>query len=201
MDPTCKAECFPDVARNQAFLGDFPTPVCESVNAEMSPLAHTVHHMQRWLCLFVVSECAAVHNELRAQRRMEAQRREGRKRACCSRREYRSGELWASNRCARRGGGDSDGWRPSGPVAHSVIKAEPMAAVAKRCDQPHAWPSRRRRRDSGGWQQMCGGVAAAAVGDAVGVDVAAGAGGCEERGPGGGLQRPRGGGSRCGHGG
>ena len=81
VDLVCQQECFPDVERNAAFLGDFPTPICESVNAELSPLAHTVHHMQRWLCLFVVSECVHVHNELRAQRRHEAQLRAGRKRA------------------------------------------------------------------------------------------------------------------------
>lgn len=81
VDATCKAECFPTVAKNAAFLGDFPTPICESVNSELSPLAHTVHHMQRWLCLFIVSESVQVHNELRAQRRQEAQQRGDRKRA------------------------------------------------------------------------------------------------------------------------
>ena len=79
-DPICKAECFPDVDRNATFLRKFPTPICESVNAEMSPLAHTIHHMQRWLCLFVVNECVEVHNELRAQRRGEMQLRRERKR-------------------------------------------------------------------------------------------------------------------------
>ena len=81
VDSVCKAECFPDVPKNAAILDQFPTPICESVNAEMSPLAHTVHHMQRWLCLFLVSECIEVHNELRAQRRHEAQARQDRKRA------------------------------------------------------------------------------------------------------------------------
>ena len=42
---------------------------------------HTVHHMQRWLCMFCVNECADVHNDLRAQRREEAGRRLERKRA------------------------------------------------------------------------------------------------------------------------
>ena len=77
----CKVECFPDVPKNAAFLGDFPTPICESVNAQFSPLAHTVHHMQRWLCFFVVTECVEVHNKLREQRREEARMRQERKRA------------------------------------------------------------------------------------------------------------------------
>ena len=81
VDEECQATCFPTVQRNKIFLSDFPPPICESVSAELLPLAHTVHHMQRWLCLFVVSECVAVHNELRAQRRQEAQQRQERKRA------------------------------------------------------------------------------------------------------------------------
>ena len=81
VDPVCQQDCFPDVANNAAFLRDFPTPVCETVNSEMSPLAHTIHHMQRWLCMFCVTECADVHNDLRAQRREEAGLRRDRKRA------------------------------------------------------------------------------------------------------------------------
>ena len=81
VDAVCRSECFPDVPRNSDFLRDFPTPVCETVNSEMSPLAHTIHHMQRWLCMFCVNECADVHNELRAQRREEARMRQEKKRA------------------------------------------------------------------------------------------------------------------------
>jgi hypothetical protein len=79
VDPVCKVECFPTVPRNAAALCSFPTPICESVNSELSPLAHTVHHMQRWLCFFLVTECVDVHNELRAQRRQEATQRRARK--------------------------------------------------------------------------------------------------------------------------
>ena len=81
VDPLCRQECFPNVPKNEIFLRDFPTPICESVNAELSPLAHTVHHMQRRLCFFLVSECVSVHNELKAQRRQEALLRQERKRA------------------------------------------------------------------------------------------------------------------------
>ena len=91
VDPVCLAECFPDVAKNAAFLGDFPTPICETVNSEMSPLAHTIHHMQRWLCTFCVNEWADVHNDLRAQRRDEAGRRLERKRARVARAQLAAG--------------------------------------------------------------------------------------------------------------
>jgi hypothetical protein len=81
VDPVCMKECFPDTEKNSAFLRDFPTPICESVNSDLSPLAHTVHHMQRWLCFFVTSECVQVHNELLEQRRKEKAERLERKRA------------------------------------------------------------------------------------------------------------------------
>jgi hypothetical protein len=93
VDATCIEECFPDVAKNQAILADFPTPICESVNAELSPLAHTIHHMQRWLCLFVVTECVDVHNQLREQRKHEARERQERKRARVSRTASRSAPM------------------------------------------------------------------------------------------------------------
>lgn len=51
VDPMRKAECSPDVEKNVVALGGFPTPICESVIAELSPLARTVHHMQRWMFL------------------------------------------------------------------------------------------------------------------------------------------------------
>jgi len=63
VDPVCVQECFPDTDKNSAFLRDFPTPICESVNSDLSPLAHTVHHMQRWLCLFIVNDCVQVYYE------------------------------------------------------------------------------------------------------------------------------------------
>ena len=37
--------------------------------AQLSPLAHTVHHMGQWVCAFVVNECVDVHNGLAARRR------------------------------------------------------------------------------------------------------------------------------------
>ncbi|CAK0853929.1 unnamed protein product [Prorocentrum cordatum] len=79
VDPTCRNECFPTVAANEATLGSFPTPICESVNAQLSPLAHTVHHMGRWVCSFLVSELVEVHNMFRdvgaARESARAQRR------------------------------------------------------------------------------------------------------------------------------
>eukprot|EP00959_Pyramimonas_sp_CCMP1952_P101973 2132600-Pyramimonas_sp.AAC.1 len=65
VDPTCREEYFPTVAANEATLGSFPTPICESVNAQLSLLAHTVHHMGRWVCLFFVSEVVEVHDIFR----------------------------------------------------------------------------------------------------------------------------------------
>ncbi|CAK0880615.1 unnamed protein product [Prorocentrum cordatum] len=79
VDPTCRNECFPTVAANEATLGSFPTPICESVNAQLSPLAHTMHHMGRWVCSFLVSELVEVHNMFRdvgaARESARAQRR------------------------------------------------------------------------------------------------------------------------------
>ena len=80
VDAVCKEECFPDTTRNATFLGDFPTPIREPVHAELSPLAHTVHLMYRWLRLFIVNECVEVHEELRAQHQREAQLRQQHKR-------------------------------------------------------------------------------------------------------------------------
>jgi len=78
VDSACRAHCFPTVPANAAALGTFPTPICESVNAQLSPLAHTVHHMGRWTCFFLVSECVEVHNELlcrkRSQKRLRGER-------------------------------------------------------------------------------------------------------------------------------
>ena len=33
-----------------------------------------MHHMQRWLALFMVSECVELHKDLKAQRRREIKR-------------------------------------------------------------------------------------------------------------------------------
>ena len=45
----CSQQCMPGLEANQALLGDFPTNICETMNSELSPLAHTVHHMGRWV--------------------------------------------------------------------------------------------------------------------------------------------------------
>ena len=81
VDQVCKDECFPDVEKNAAFLRDFPTPICESVNSDLSPLAHIVHHMQRWLALFMVNEIVEVHSEQKVRCQRESRERQERKRA------------------------------------------------------------------------------------------------------------------------
>ena len=80
MDPECIQHCFPTVPANAEALKDFPTPINESVNAQLSPLAHTVHHLQRWACVFLVSECVDVHNIMRGQAARQASKRSDRKR-------------------------------------------------------------------------------------------------------------------------
>ena len=67
VDASCRGNCFPDLPENMEALGNFPTPINEAVNAQLSPLAHTVHHMQRWVCNFIVAESVDVHNILKGQ--------------------------------------------------------------------------------------------------------------------------------------
>ena len=81
VDPQCKAHCFPTVPANAQALGTFPTPIAESVNSQLSPLARTIHHMQKFLCSFVASECVDVHNIVRGQERERRKVRCERKRA------------------------------------------------------------------------------------------------------------------------
>ena len=58
----CKEHCMPSLEMNKALLGDFPTGICETVNSCLSPLAHTIHHMGRWVCQLAVLEMVDVHN-------------------------------------------------------------------------------------------------------------------------------------------
>lgn len=81
VDVDCKRFCFPTVPENEAALGSFPTPICESVNSRLSPLAHTVHHMGRWVCMFSVTECVDVHNTLLMADASRSKERAGRRAA------------------------------------------------------------------------------------------------------------------------
>ena len=79
VDPECQAICFPTVPANMEALATSPTPINESVNAQLSPLKHIVHHMQKWVCFFIVSECADEHNIMNGiERRAAAARAEKR---------------------------------------------------------------------------------------------------------------------------
>ena len=84
VDAWCRGNCFPDLPENVEALGNFPTPFNEAVNAHLSPLAHTVHHMQRWVCNFIVAESVDVHNILKGQRAARGASRRAAKRARCA---------------------------------------------------------------------------------------------------------------------
>jgi hypothetical protein len=76
VDAKCRERNFPDTVDNKAALGKFPTAINESVNAQLSPLAHTIHHMQRWLATFIMAECADVHNILRGMAMKKKRKRD-----------------------------------------------------------------------------------------------------------------------------
>ena len=52
--------------------------------AQLSTLAYTVHHMQRWVCNFIFAECVDVHNILKGQRAARDTSRRAAKRARCA---------------------------------------------------------------------------------------------------------------------
>ena len=56
----CAEHCLPGLARNQRLLRAFPTNICETVNSDLSPLGHTIHHMGRWVCQLAASEMVDV---------------------------------------------------------------------------------------------------------------------------------------------
>eukprot|EP00959_Pyramimonas_sp_CCMP1952_P295676 6184222-Pyramimonas_sp.AAC.1 len=58
----CKKHCLPSLPENQALLRKFPTNICEVKNSDLSPLAHTIHHMGRWMCILAVTEMVDVSN-------------------------------------------------------------------------------------------------------------------------------------------
>ena len=41
----CSENCMPQLEANQALLDTFPTNICETMNSELSPLGHVIHHM------------------------------------------------------------------------------------------------------------------------------------------------------------
>ena len=52
----------PGLEENAASLNGFPTNICETVNCELSPLGHTIHHMGRWTCQLLMQEIVDVLN-------------------------------------------------------------------------------------------------------------------------------------------
>lgn len=58
----CAQHVLPKLAANAALLDGFPTNICETINSELSPLGHTVHHMGRWTCQLYMQEVADVLN-------------------------------------------------------------------------------------------------------------------------------------------
>ena len=58
----CSTTCLPSLSFNQDQLRGFPTNICETMNSELSPLGHTVHHMGRWVFQLAVQEYVDVLN-------------------------------------------------------------------------------------------------------------------------------------------
>ena len=81
MGEWCAERSLPGLARNQRLLGAFPTNICETVNSDLSPLRHTIHHMGRWVCQLAVSEMVDVHNLKKVQEHRKKEKIASRKRA------------------------------------------------------------------------------------------------------------------------
>ena len=58
----CSENCLPQLEANNALLDKFPTNICETMNSELSPLGHVIHHMGRWTCQLYVHEMVDVLN-------------------------------------------------------------------------------------------------------------------------------------------
>ena len=80
----CAEHCLPKLPQNAPALNGFPTNICETVNSELSPLGHTVHHMGRWTCQMTLQEGLDVLNmktlQHIAQRKRVDEKRSERKR-------------------------------------------------------------------------------------------------------------------------
>lgn len=57
----CKAHLMPDLPANKEKLAGFPTSIAEVVNASLSPLKHTIHHMGCFMAKFVLTELVNAH--------------------------------------------------------------------------------------------------------------------------------------------
>jgi hypothetical protein len=64
----CSEHCMPHLDVNAALLDGFPRNICETMNSELSPLGHTLHHMGRWMCQLAVHEMVDVLNMKTLQR-------------------------------------------------------------------------------------------------------------------------------------
>ena len=64
----CAEHCMPKLQKNAEFLQGFPTNICETMNSELSPLGHTIHHMGRWMCQLNLQEGVDVLNMKTLQR-------------------------------------------------------------------------------------------------------------------------------------
>ena len=79
----------PQLEANQALLDTFPTNICETMNSELSPLGHVIHHMGRCTSQLYVHEMVDVLNMKTLARVSDA-------RAAAQRRESRAGDAQAS---------------------------------------------------------------------------------------------------------
>ena len=70
----CSENVMPELEKNAALLRGFPTNICETMNSELSPLGHTVHHMGRWTCQLFVQEAVDVLN-MKTLQKLASQKR------------------------------------------------------------------------------------------------------------------------------
>jgi hypothetical protein len=75
----CSENVLPKLAVNAALLNGFPTNICETINSELSPLGHTVHHMGRWTCQLYMQEVVDVLNMKTLQKKADQKRSAERK--------------------------------------------------------------------------------------------------------------------------
>ena len=77
------------VRSQQELLDTIPTSICETMNSELSPLGHVLHHMDRWTSQLHVHEMVDVLNMKTLTRVSDA-------RAAAQRKESRAGDAQAS---------------------------------------------------------------------------------------------------------
>ena len=58
----CRENSTPQSEANKDLLDTFPTNICETMNSELSPLGHVIHHMGRWISQLHMHEMVDVLN-------------------------------------------------------------------------------------------------------------------------------------------